>query len=121
MAKTWPFASGVPPIALHAVPFHFAIRSAFGSPPASVKLPPTYRTPGLSVLRAVTVPFSDAVVDVPPLPTRLQPPGPTAQAGAARATIKMKAAAHASADRRMAASPKSPGVKPSTRRDESSD
>src|SRR4051812_42716587 len=79
-------------MALHDEPFHLAMRFALEIPPAEVKLPPTYSTPGLSVLRAVTAPLSDGTVDVAPTPTRFQPPGQRADARGGSATATAGAA-----------------------------
>jgi hypothetical protein len=63
-----PLSIGVLPIALHAVPFQAATRSAAAIPPALVKLPPTSSNPGASAFREETVPSSDGVVEVAPAP-----------------------------------------------------
>jgi hypothetical protein len=66
--------------ALQELPFQPAMRSALAFPPASVKEPPTYSTPGASAFSAWTSALSDWVPGEPASPRWSQPPGPAPDA-----------------------------------------
>src|SRR5687768_11176860 len=77
MALTEPLSTGAA-TGVHPVPLQVASLAPAASPPAVVKAPPTYRTPGTEALSAKTDPLSEGVPGVPPSPGGSLPPGPAA-------------------------------------------
>src|SRR3954469_17339221 len=98
MAETRPFVicDADELTALQVLPFHTAMRSASGRPPALVTSPPTYSAPGVTVSAEAT--RSSESLPALPTPRWSQPPGPAADADATSAA--MTTARHVSTRRR---------------------